>query len=79
MIATTEPVKPAPTSVVCQKCKTETGITPESILMNDLNGDIHCPSCNEVVFSCMPKIKTYSYVASTPASYAGYGGYGDYD
>lgn len=79
MTATIEsPMEKTPTatttSVVCQKCKAETGITAESILMNDIIGDFFCPSCNEIVFSSIPEIKKCMY-----AGYVNYSGYGEYD
>ena len=67
-------------SLICQKCKVETGLTRDFLLVNDIVNDFHCPSCNELIFSCKPEIRTYSYnYASSAASSAGYHGYSEYD
>ncbi len=49
-----------PTSIVCKTCKQETGFTKEDILEMTINEDICCPTCSEVIYSCLPVRPSFS-------------------
>lgn len=44
-----------PTSIVCEECKQETGITPESIIESVIDTHICCPICGAMIYSCLPE------------------------
>jgi len=50
---------PIPMSIVCPSCKQETGFTKEDILKMTIDDDIRCPSCNHVIYSCLPVKPVY--------------------
>jgi len=63
-----------PTSIVCNKCKEETGLTLETIVDMSIDAHICCPFCENVIYSCIPeKPAAYVYTGQSSAVY------GDYD
>lgn len=56
----TEAAVNIPTSIVCKTCKEETGLTPEILADQEINGDICCPICSHVIFSCLPEKPIYT-------------------
>ena len=53
-----------PDSLVCPKCKKETGKKTEDLIKKIIDEDFCCPFCNEVVFSKRPEVKSYHYANS---------------
>ena len=78
------PVKEEPhKSIICSKCKTDSGILCTDLLDIVINDDIKCEACGDVLVSCRPEVKPpYVYVSSAaPANgnddswrWEGYGG-----
>lgn len=50
--------------IVCLMCKEETGMTKEHVLSNISNGDIHCPCCDVIMYSCRPQKRETSFVGA---------------
>ena len=65
------PAPTIPTSIVCDTCKEETGLTLEKIMEMSIDNHICCPICNAMMYSCLPE-RPGPYVYSfTPAGKSG--------
>lgn len=61
-----------PTSIVCKNCNEETGLTLEILAEIPIDGNICCPICEAMMYSCIPEKPSYYFGQSSNI-------YGEYD